>query len=96
MVSVNRSLKMRTAFLLVLGLTLAYPATVASAGSDKVTLHKECTRDRCVYYKGTTRVFSVEKEYGTSRLVVRDGKRRPLLKVEEQDDGRFSVEETDR
>lgn len=86
---------MRSTFLLALGLITAYPSTVASAESPEYSLREECTRDRCVYYRGSTRVFSVEKEDTTNRLVVRDGKRNPIAKVSKED-GRIRVKETRR
>jgi hypothetical protein len=81
---------MRSTFLLVLGLVAAYPSTVASAQS--VTLREECTRDRCVYYKGSTRKFSVEREYGTKRLVIRNAKRQVVAKVRRQGNASVRVE----
>lgn len=83
---------MRSTFLLALGLSLVYPVTVANAQS----LREECTRDRCVYYKGSTRAFSVEKEEGTRRLLVRDGKRVPVVKITRQGNGRIRVEKAYR
>ena len=85
---------MRSIFPLALGLALTYLAPVASAEAQ--SLREECTRDRCVYYKGSQRIFSVEKEQGTTRLVVRDGKRRPIAKVRRQERGRIEVEEPNR
>ncbi len=84
----------RSAFLLALGLSAAYPLTVAKA--DSVTLREECTRDRCVYYKGSTRQFSIEKETGTKRLILRDGKREVVAKLERQERGRIKVEKPRR
>lgn len=74
---------------LALGLLLGYP-TMAAA-QDSLTLRKECTRDRCVYYHGSVREFSVEKEEGTSRLVLRNGQRDIVAKVREQN-GTLKVE----
>jgi hypothetical protein len=78
---------------LVLGLTLAYPSIAAA---KDVRLRQECTRDRCVYYQGSTRVGSVEKEYDTNRLVVREGGRDIVAKVTRDDDGTLQVKTTDR
>lgn len=75
---------------LALGLTLAYP-TVAAA-QDSVTVREECTRDRCVYYHGSVREFSVEKEEGTNRLIVRDGQRDIVAKVTREDHGTYKAE----
>lgn len=86
---------MRSIFLLALGLIAAYPSTVASAKGREYSLREECTRDRCVYYKGSTRVFSVEKEESTNRLVVRDARRKPVAKVTDED-GYLRVKETRR
>lgn len=83
---------MRSIILLALGLYTSYPLAVASAASPEYSLRKECTRDRCVYYKGSTRVFSVEKEENTNRLVVRDKNRKPVAKVRSED-GRLRVKE---
>ena len=82
---------MRSIFLLALGLTCAYPNTVANAQSG-VTLREECTRDRCVYYKGSVRKFSVEKEYGTQRLVIRNSQRQVVAKVRRQGNASIRVE----
>ncbi len=79
----------RTAFAIALGLTLHYPLM---AGEGQVTLRKECTRDRCVYYKGSTRIFSVEKEYGTARYIVRDGRGSLRAKVKENPNGTVEIE----
>jgi hypothetical protein len=87
---------MRSTFLLALGLTLLYPVTVASAGSREQTLREECTRDRCVYYKGVERQFSVERENGTKRVIIRDGDRNVVAKVQRTDDGRIKVKEPPR
>ena len=87
---------MRSIFPLALGLVAAYPATMASAQSRDVSLRKECTRDRCVYYHGSTRAFSVEKEEGTKRVIVRDANRNAIAKVQEQDDGTIKVEKPRR
>lgn len=85
---------MRSIFLLALGLAAGYP-TMAAA-QDSLTLRHECTRDRCVYYHGSRREFSVEKEYGTDRLVLRNGERDIVAKVTRQDDGTLEVKRTDR
>jgi hypothetical protein len=85
---------MRIKLTLALGLALAYP-TMAAA-QDSVSLREECTRDRCVYYHGSTREFSVEKEYGTTRLVVRNGERDIVGKIQRQDNGTVKVERTHR
>lgn len=82
---------MRSILSLALGIALLYPVTAASASGRSVTLRKECTRDRCVYYRGSTRVFSVEKEAGTTRLIIRDGDRKVKAKVRENDDGTLEV-----
>lgn len=71
---------MRSVFTLAIGLLLAYPTMVASK-ETRTTLREECSRDRCVYYKGSSRVFSVEKEQGTSRIVVRNSSREIIAKV---------------
>ncbi len=78
-------------FLLALGSSSVYPLAVVQA--ESYSLRKECTRDRCVYYRGSTRQFSVEKEYGTTRMVIRDGKRKIVAKIREQADGSVRVEE---
>lgn len=83
---------MRTIFLLALGLTCGYPLTVANAQSS-YSLREECTRDRCVYYKGSVRKFSAEKEYGTSRVVIRDSTRRIIAKVRREGRASIRVEE---
>lgn len=80
---------MRSTFLLALGLTCAYPLQAAS----EYSLREECTRDRCVYYKGSSRQFSVEKEYGTKRLVVRNGQRQIVAKVRREGHGTVRVKE---
>ena len=80
---------MRSIFALVLGLALAYPATVTARDTS---LRKECTRDRCVFYEGSRRVFSVETENTTTRYIVRDANRKPIAKVQEQKDGTIKVE----
>jgi hypothetical protein len=79
---------MRSIIILALGLSAAYPVQARD-----ITLRPECSRDRCVYYKGSTRVFSVEREEGTSRVVVRDAKRRPVAKVRDED-GTLRIEKT--
>jgi hypothetical protein len=85
---------MRRKFLLVLGLTLGYPT--AAAAQDTLRLREECTRDRCVYYHGSRREFSVEKEYGTDRLVLRNGERDVVAKITREDDGTLEVKRADR
>jgi hypothetical protein len=85
---------MRSIFTLVLGLYALYPGAVTAQSS--LTLRQECTRDRCVYYHGSTREFSVEKEYGTSRLVLRNGQRDVVAKVTRQDHGTIKVERAPR
>jgi hypothetical protein len=86
---------MRSTFLVVLGLLSGYP-TMAAAAQDSLTLREECTRDRCVYYHGSTREFSVEKEYQTDRLVVRNGQRDIVAKITRQDNGTVKVERARR
>jgi hypothetical protein len=80
---------MRRIFLLALGLTVAYPAM-----AGEITLRKECSRDRCVYYKGSKRVFSVENEADTSRVIIRDAKRRPVAKVERERNGTIRIKKS--
>ena len=79
---------MRSVLILALGFTLAYPVQ-----AKDITLRPECSRDRCVYYKGSKRVFSVEREEGTSRVVVRNANRRPVAKVSDED-GTLRIEKT--
>lgn len=85
------TLKTASAFLLALGLTTQYPAI---AREKSVTLRKECTDSRCVYYEGSRRVFSVEQERDTRRQVVRDGRGNPRAKITENEDGTVEVERT--
>ena len=75
---------------LALGLSAQYPAIAG----DRKTLREECTQSRCVYYDGSRRVFSVEREEGTSRLVIRDSDRRIRGKVRKRD-GTVEVEKPD-
>lgn len=82
---------MRSTLSLALGIALLYPVTAASGNGREVTLRKECTRDRCVYYQGSRRAFSVEKEQGTSRLIIRDGDRRVKAKVRETENGTLEI-----
>lgn len=86
--------KLTTTFLLALGLTTQYP--VSAGGVRSVTLRRECTASRCVYYRGVIRAFSVEREYNTSRLIVRDRRGNLRAKIREQDNGSLNVEETDQ
>jgi hypothetical protein len=79
---------MRTVLILALGLSCAYPAI-----AGEITLRKECSRDRCVYYKGSKRVFSVENEADTSRVVIRDAKRRTVAKVS-RDNGTIRIKKS--
>lgn len=84
-------IKPQTTFLLALGLIVPYTAT-----AKEVTLRKECTASRCVYYKGSKRVFSVEREQGTERYVVRDSRGSLSAKVTENRDGTIDIKEADR
>lgn len=81
---------MRSILTLALGFSLAYP-TIVDAAPRRITVHPECTRDRCVYYHGSQRVFSVEKEDNTDRLVIRDNHREVVAKVKRQDDGTVEI-----
>lgn len=82
----------KIAFALALG---AYPVYPTMAGVQDTILRKECTRDRCVFYEGSRRRFSVEREQGTSRLVVRDRRGTLRAKVrEEEEDGYLRIEGT--
>lgn len=86
---------MRSTLILALGLFIAYPAN-ADTHSRRVTVHEECTRDRCVYYHGSQRVFSVEKEPNTSRLIIKNDKRNTVAKLKRNDDGTVEVTIPDR
>jgi hypothetical protein len=84
---------LQSIILLALGPVAAY---LTLHPPQSTSLRKECTRDRCVYYQGSRRAFSVEKEQNTSRVVVRDSQRRAIVKVTEQDNGTIKVERTPR
>ena len=71
---------MRSVLILVLGLAVAYPVQ-----AREFSLRKECSRDRCVYYKGSKRIFSVEQEEGTGCALVRNSKREPVAHVSNED-----------
>lgn len=78
-----------------LGVALGLSTAHSAYASDGKKLREECTASRCVYYEGSKRVFSVEREKGTSRIVVRDDKRRVRAKVSKKD-GTIKIEKPDR
>lgn len=81
-------LKMQIALALALGTIAQYPAM---AGEKSVTLRKECTASRCVYYHGSERVFSTEPERGTQRTIVRDRRGNLLAKTREHPNGTIEI-----
>lgn len=83
--------KTAIALALALGTIAKYPAM---AGERSVTLRKECTSSRCVYYQGSSRVFSTEPERGTQRTIVRDRRGNLLAKTREYPNGTIKVERT--
>lgn len=74
---------------LALGTLTQYPVL---ARESQVTLRKECTVSRCVYYKGSSRVFSAEKEQGTQRTIIRDRRGNLLAKTREYPNGTIKIE----
>lgn len=83
-------MKLWITFGLALGLFAQYPALA----DNRKTLREECTESRCVYYEGSKRIFSVENERGTSRLIIRDSDRRIRGKVRKRD-GTVEIEKPD-
>jgi len=86
--------KTATTFAIALGVLAQYP--LVAGGVRSVTLRRECTMSRCVYYRGATRAFSIEQEHGTGRYVVRDRRGTLRAKVKEQGSGTLKVEGDDQ
>lgn len=85
---------MRSVLAIALGLALGYPSVAGAAGPYR--LREECTASRCVYYKGAKRQFSVAREPGTKRIVIRDRTGKVRAKIREQGHGSYEVKEPRR
>jgi len=83
----------RTSFIisaLAVGLLWHYP----TSAQERTTLRRECTASRCVYYEGSRRVFSEEREHNTERTIIRDSRGTIRAKVRERDNGTVEVTRT--